>query len=100
MEWVVMPTAHLIFRSLFVEQSQFLRCARQATSVLATRPGCVDGQGMNYLLLGLYVWPLVGTDWGEVCSCLPFLSLERACGRSLRVFDDGSDIRGRSFMTL
>jgi len=62
MEWVVLPTALLIFRSLFVEQSQFLQWARQATSVLAMRPICGDGQRMNYLLLGLYVWPLVGAD--------------------------------------
>jgi len=55
MEWVVLPTALLIFRSLFVEQSQFLQWARQATSVLAMRPICEDGQRMNYLLLGLYV---------------------------------------------
>ena len=25
-----------------------------------------DRQRMNYLLLGLYVWLIVGIDWGEV----------------------------------
>jgi len=76
MEWVVLPTALLIFSNLFVEEFQFLRWTRQAVSVFATRPYCGDGQGMNYLLLGLYVWPLVGVDWGEVWTCPPFLSLQ------------------------
>jgi len=81
MEWVVLLTALLIFRSLFVEKFQFLRWACYVVSVLATRPSCGDEQGMNYLLLGLYVWPLVGADWGEVCACPPFLSSQRACSR-------------------
>ena len=62
MEWVVLPTTLLIFRSLFVKEFQFLQWARQAVSVLATGPSCGDRQGMNYILLGLYVWPLVGAD--------------------------------------
>jgi len=33
---------------------------------LAMRLNCGGEQGMNYLLLDLYVWPLVGADWGEV----------------------------------
>ena len=61
MEWVVLPTL-LTFRSLFVEEIQFLRWARQAVSILVTRPSFRDGQRMNYLLLGLYIWPLVGAD--------------------------------------
>ena len=40
--------------------------ARQEVLVLAMRPSYRDGHGMTYLLLGLYVWPLVGADWGEV----------------------------------
>ena len=71
--------ALLMFRSLFVEEFQFLRGARQAVSVLVTRPSCGDGQGMNYLFLGLYVRPLDRADWGEVRACHPFLSSQRAC---------------------
>jgi len=81
MEWVLLPTVLLIFRSLFVEESQFLRWARVAVSVFAMRPRRGDGQGINYLLPGMYVWPLVGADRGEVYSCLLFLSSQRACSK-------------------
>jgi len=54
-EWAVMPTALLIFGSLFVKEFQFLRWAHQEVSVLATRPNCEDGQRITYLLLSLYV---------------------------------------------
>jgi len=43
-----------------------LAIGSQEVSVLATRPSRGDGQGMNCLLLGLYVWPLDEADWGEV----------------------------------
>ena len=61
-EMVVTSVALLMFGSLFVKEFQFLRCARQVVSVLATRPSCGDGYGMTYFLLGLHVWPLVGAD--------------------------------------
>jgi len=61
-EWTVMPTALLIFESLFIKEFQFLRWARQEVSVLPMRPSCGDGQRMTYLLLSLYAWPLVGAD--------------------------------------
>ena len=66
MEWAVIPTVLLIFESLSVKDFQFLRWAHQEVSVLATRPSCRDERGITYLLFVLYVWPLVGADWGEV----------------------------------
>jgi len=66
MEWAVMPTVLLIFEILSVKEFRFLQWAHQIVSVLAMRPSCEDGQGMTYLLLSLYAWPLVGSDWGQV----------------------------------
>jgi len=62
MEQTEIPTALLIFGSLFVKEFQFLRWARQEVSVLAMRPSCGDEQGINYFLLGLYVWSLAEAD--------------------------------------
>jgi len=42
--------------------------AHQVVSVVVTRPNYGDRQGMNYLLLGLYVWPLVGDVVNEKCT--------------------------------
>ena len=81
MEWAVIPASLLIFGSLFVKEFQFLRWACQAVSVLATRPSCGDRQGMNYLLLHLYVWPLVGAYWGEVWIWPPFIFLQQPCNK-------------------
>jgi len=58
--------------------------ARQDVSVLATRPSCGDGQGMTYFLLGLYVWPLVGADWGEIWVWPPFFPCSELVAGSIR----------------
>ena len=39
-----------------------------------------------------YVWPLVGAEWGEVCSCLLFFPHREHVAGRIRVFDDGSGI--------
>jgi len=69
---------------------------RRGVSVLATGPNCKDGQGMSYLKLGLYVWPLVGADWVKfVLAPFFFPHIKRVVG-SIRVFDYDFGIRGRS----
>ena len=56
----------LMFKSSFVKEFQFLQWARQGVSALVTRPSYMDEHGMNYLLLGLHVWPLARADWERV----------------------------------
>jgi len=56
----------LKFKSSFVKEFPFLQWARQGVSALATRPSYMDEHGMNYLLHGMHVWPLVRADWGRV----------------------------------
>jgi len=46
-------------------------------------------------LLGLYVWPLVGSDWGELGFGPLFFSCNNHVAWSIRVFNDVSGIRGR-----
>ena len=91
---MVFPTALLIFRSIFVEESQFLRWAHLVVSVLATRPSCEDGQGMNYLLLGLYVCLWSEQTGVKFWLVPPFFSRSEYVAESIRVFDDDSRIRG------
>jgi len=84
MEWVVLPTILQIFRSLFIEEFQFLQWARQAVLVLAmgsssSLNSCDEAQLRGWTRNELssawsVVWPLVGADWGEVYSYPPFLS--------------------------
>ena len=66
MEWAVMPTALLIFGSLFVKEFQFLPMGSPRSLSSCDEAPLWGWTGNDLSSLGLYFWHLVGADWGEV----------------------------------
>ena len=93
MEWVVLSTALLMFRSLFVEEFQFLRGLVKQSQLL--RRGPVVGWTGNELSSAWSVCPAFGQSRRVKFRFVPLLfpHNEHVAG-SIRVFNAGSSIRG------